>query len=378
MALQVSERSVFASLWAATWADWRRTSIALVFLVLAKLSGVAVPLLLKEIVDRFSRPASLSESVSGARTAPGSVVLLMPVFLLLAYALLRFAGTLFTELRDVVFAPVTNRTVTAYAGRTFAHLMSLSPRFHVQRNTGSLIRDVERGTTGIGFLLGAGLFTVVPTLVEFGAVLIVMAVGYSLWFTLLIFITFVVYAVLTTTLTGQREQRQRKVNELDSQANGRMVDSLLNYETVKTYAREGFERERYDGVLDHWVAGSIANQNALSVLHISQGAVIAVGVASVMLLAGQQTVRGVMTVGDLVLVNAYIIQICLPLNALGFVFRQARDALVNTERLFALLDEPAEIADHPGSSPLRGARRRGVVRARSTSATRPGARCCST
>jgi ATP-binding cassette subfamily B protein len=342
--------SVFAGLWQAVWRYRRRTMAALALLVLAKAAGVTVPLVLKAIVDRFSAAQALApEGAAGG--AP--LLLVLPVFLLLGYALLRFAGTLFTELRDLVFARVTQRTVTAFAERTFAHLMSLSPRFHVQRNTGSLIRDVERGTAGIGFLLGAGLFTVVPTLVEFVAVLAVMAIGYSLWFTLVIMVTFFVYAGFTMAMTGRRVLQQRKLNELDSNANGRMVDSLLNYETVKTHAREGYERTRYAAVLGQWVDSSLANQHALSALHIGQSAIIAAGVAAVMLLAGEQTVQGRMTVGDLVLVNAYVIQICLPLNALGYVFRQGRDALVATERLFALLEQKAEIEDRPTSQALQ-------------------------
>ncbi|MBA2722221.1 MAG: ATP-binding cassette domain-containing protein, partial [Methylibium sp.] len=346
----INPSSVFAGLWQAVWRYRRRTLAALVLLVLAKAAGVMVPLVLKAIVDRFSAAQSV-----GPEAAPGSVPLLLvlPVFLLLGYALLRFAGTLFTELRDLVFARVTQRTVTAFAERTFAHLMSLSPRFHVQRNTGSLIRDVERGNAGIGFLLGAGLFTVVPTLVEFVAVLAVMAIGYSLWFTLVIMVTFFVYAGFTVAMTGKRALQQRKLNELDSHANGRMVDSLLNFETVKTHAREGYERTRYATVLGQWVDSSLANQRALSALHIGQSAIIAAGVAAVMLLAGEQTVQGRMTVGDLVLVNAYVIQICLPLNALGYVFRQGRDALVATEKLFALLEQKAEIEDRPTSQALQ-------------------------
>ncbi|HEX6363987.1 MAG TPA: ABC transporter transmembrane domain-containing protein, partial [Albitalea sp.] len=212
--------SVFAGLWSAAWHYRRRTLAALLLLVLAKVAAVMVPLVLKAIVDRFSDPASVR--APGSESSP-TALLVLPVFLLLGYALLRFSGTLFTELRDLVFARVTQRTVTRFAGRTFAHLLTLSPRFHVQRNTGSLIRDVERGTAGIGFLLGAGLFTVVPTLVEFTAVLVVMAAGYSLWFTLLIIITFFVYAGYTMSLTQRRAVRQRRVNEMDSKASGRMV-----------------------------------------------------------------------------------------------------------------------------------------------------------
>jgi len=350
---------VFAQLWAAVWRWRRRTLLALALLVLAKLAAVTVPLLLKAIVDRFSGPGGLAADVTaaalGAASAPSAVhalVLIVPVFLLFGYALLRFAGTLFTELRDLVFARVLHRTVVSFAERTFAHLLALSPRFHVQRNTGALIRDVERGTLGIATLLRAGLFTVVPTAVEFVAVLAVMAAGYSLWFTLVIVVTFFVYGAYTMAMTERRVQRQRAVNELDSRASGRLVDSLLNYETVKTHGREAFERAHYAGVLAQWVEGSVANQRALSLLHIGQGAIIAAGVAAVMLLAAEQTARGVMTVGDLVLVNNFIIQICLPLNALGFVFREAKDALVNAEKLFALLDVRAEVEDRPSTPPL--------------------------
>ena len=351
-----AQHKVFAGLWEAMWRFRRRTVLAMALMITAKVSAVFVPLLLKAIVDRFSRPQDMAGSLGGgAGPMPEGTptVLVVPVFLLLGYALLRFSGTLFNELRDLVFNRVTQLTVVDYAERTFAHLLSLSPRFHVQRNTGTLIRDVERGTAGVGFLLSTGLFTIVPTLVEFCAVLVVMVGGYSLSFTAVIMLTFVMYGGFTTLMTNRRELRQRRVNELDSNANGRMVDTLLNYETVKVYAREDFERQRYAGVLRQWVDGSVHNQKALSVLHIGQSAIIAAGVAMVMLLAGEQTVQGHMTVGDLVLVNSYIIQICLPLNALGFVFREARDAMVNTEKLFSLLEQKPDIEDRPESQPLQ-------------------------
>ena len=344
----VSTSSVFAGLWSAAWHYRYRTLSALGLLVLAKIAAVLVPLVLKAIVDEFSQPGGLQATVSPEARGPLrgiATILVLPVFLLLGYALLRFAGTLFTELRDLVFARVTKRTVTWFAEQTFAHLLALSPRFHMQRNTGALIREVERGTAGVGFLLGAGLFTVVPTLVEFAAVLVVMAAGYSAWFTLIIIVTFFVYGGYTMALTQRRAVHQRRVNEMDSAASGRMVDTLINYETVKAHAREEFERGKYAAIAAEWVERAASNQRALSTLHIGQSAIIAAGVAAVMLLAGQETVRGAMTVGDLVLVNAYVIQICLPLNALGFVFREAKDALVNTEALFALLRQSPEIQD---------------------------------
>ena len=345
---------VLAGLWSAVWQYRGRTAAALLLLVAAKIAAVLVPLLLKAIVDQFSAQESQSAAAAASTAVPATrVVLALPVFLLLGYALMRFASTLFTELRDLLFARVTLRTVAAFAQRTFAHLLQLSPRFHTQRNTGALIRDVERGTRGVGFLLGAGLFTVLPTLVEFTAVLVVMtSAGYSLWFTFVIGLTFFVYAAYTTVMTRRREKRQREVNDIDSAAHGRIVDSLLNYEMVKTYARQGFELQRFTEVQQRWIEQSVLNQRALSALHVGQSAIIAAGVSAVMLLAGQQTLAGRLSVGDLVLVNAYVIQLCMPLNTLGFVFRQTMDAIVDTEKLFALLRQQPEIEDKPGTRPL--------------------------
>jgi ATP-binding cassette, subfamily B, bacterial len=343
-------KDVIAGLWSAVWQYRRRTALALVLLVVAKIAAVAVPMVLKAVVDHFS-----GEREQNAAAAAGhlNLQLTLPVFLLLGYALMRFASTLFTELRDLVFARVTLRTVAAFAQRVFGHLLALSPRFHTGRNTGVLIRDVERGTAGIGFLLGAGLFTVLPTLIEFSAVLVVMSVaGYSGWFTLAIAVTFFAYAGYTGVMSRRRERHQREVNEIDSSAHGRLVDSLLNVEMVGTHARQGYELQRYDEIRSRLVAAGLRNQRALSALHIGQSAVIAAGVATVMLLAGQQTLTGRMSVGDLILVNAYVIQLCMPLNTLGFVFRQTMDALVDTEKLFALLRAAPEIQDKPGAKAL--------------------------
>jgi ATP-binding cassette, subfamily B, bacterial len=343
-------KEVLAGLWTAVWRYRWRTAGALLLLIAAKLVAVTVPLVFKTVIDVFSNDQA--HALVGP-SGNGRLVLALPVWLLLGYALLRFTGTLFTELRDLMFARVTLRTVGAFAERTFAHLLALSPRFHTGRNTGSLIRDVERGTAGIGFLLGAGLFTVLPTLVEFIAVLVVLIVaGYSLWFTLVIGVTFFFYAGYTTLVTRRREKRQREVNAIDSLAQGRLVDGLMNYEMVKTYARHRFEMARFLEVQQRWIEASVLNQRALSTLHIGQSAIIAGGVAMVMLLAGEQTLNGRLSVGDLVLVNSYVIQICMPLNALGFVFRQTLDALVDTEKLFALLRQQPEIRDLPEARPL--------------------------
>ncbi|MGE5490935.1 MAG: ABC transporter transmembrane domain-containing protein [Actinomycetota bacterium] len=309
-----------------------RTAIALALVVAAKLAMVAVPLILKAVVDRLGAPPPL----------------VLPLMLLLGYAALRFLGTLFGEIRDLVFARVTQKTVSDFLLQAFQHLHRLSVRFHAMRRTGGVTRDVERGTAGIGFLLGVGLFTILPTLVEIGAVMVVMTTGYSFRFTLIIVATFLVYAFFTVTFTERRAIYQRRLNELDSSANSRLVDSLLNYETVKYYTNEEFEKRHFEGILGKWIEVGVDNQKALSLLHVGQSGVIALGVASIMVLAGYNVVQGAMTVGDLVLVNAYVIQVCLPLNSLGFVFRQARDAIVNAEKMFRLLEQKPEIEDKPG------------------------------
>lgn len=311
--------------------DFRgRTLAALLLLVISKLAFVAVPWLLKQIVDALSRPEQL---------------ILLPVFLLLGYALLRFAGTLFGELRDVVFARVMRATVSRYTVQVFEHLQKLGPRFHVQRQTGGVIRDIERGTTAIGFLLGVALFTILPTLVEIGGVLAIMLSQYRVPFSAIIFATFAAYVGTTLALAGRRLPLVKQLNQLDSEGNARLVDSLLNFETVHAHANEPYEAERLKAIFGRWSDVGVSNQRALSLLHVGQSGVIALGVAAVMLYAAQEVVLGRLTVGDLVLINAYVIQVCLPLNALGFVFREARDAMISLERLFDLLRQPPEIVE---------------------------------
>ncbi|HEX5067215.1 MAG TPA: ABC transporter ATP-binding protein/permease [Myxococcota bacterium] len=308
-----------------------RVAAALVLLLAAKLATVAVPLALKLILDR------LEGASAGA---------VLPAALLLGYAILRFAGTRFGELRDLVFSRVSHGAMADIHARTFAHLLALPARFHARRETGSTARDVERGIAGVAFLLGVGLFTIVPTLVEIAAVAGILVARYSPLFTAVIVATFIAYTFYTVAFTQRRAVYQRALNALDSRASARLVDGLLNYEAVKAQANEALEGRRYRELLSGWVGLSGRNQRALSELHIGQSAVIAVGVAAVMLLAGDAVIDGRMTIGDLVLVNAYVIQICLPLNALGFVFRQARDARVDAERLLHILDEAPE--EDPG------------------------------
>jgi ATP-binding cassette subfamily B protein len=310
-----------------------RIAISVVLLLIAKVATVAVPLVLKRIIDAFSQAGLPSR---------------LPVYLLVGYALLRFSSTLFNEWRDLLFARVTLRTVSAYAQKTFAHLHALGPRFHARRQIGSLLPDIDRGTNGIAFLLGVGLFTIVPTLVEIALVLFVMLGRYSASFAAIIVVTFLLYAGFTLAFTAQRVIYQRRVNKLDSRAKGQMADSLINYDTVKYFTNEALEARRFSAIMDRWLEAGAGNQRALFTLHVGQSAVIAIGVAAIMLLAGQAVLKHQMSVGDLVLINAYALQVCLPLNALGFVYREARDAWVNAERLFALLREEPEIPDPPG------------------------------
>jgi ATP-binding cassette subfamily B protein len=295
---------------------------ASVLLLLAKAAAVSVPLVLKAIVDAMSRPEALAA---------------LPVLLLVAYAGVRFAATLFTELRDLAFARVTQTVVSSLSLRTFEHLHSLAARFHVNRATGALTREIERGTAAVGFLTGAALFQFLPTVVEIAAVLVIMIMSYGWRFSSLLLLTFVLYAAHTSVFIRRRAVRQRRVTTLESQAHRRLVDSLLNFETVKSYANERFEKEQLGEILRRSIVAGVDNQVALTQLHIGQSAAIAIGIAAVMLMAGSAIVSGELSVGDLVLVNAYVIQVCLPLNSLGFVIRESSDALVRAENLFSLL-----------------------------------------
>ena len=330
---QPSAPKVMRDLWRIVSAFRRRIAAALAFLILAKLAVVSVPLVLKRIVDALSRPEQ---------------VLALPVALLAGYALLRFASTLFNELRDLAFSRVTQHTVATYALKTFAHLHALSARFHAKRRIGGLLPDIDRGTNGIAFLLSVALFTLVPTLLEIALVIAIMTARYSLWYTAILGVTFLIYCGFTLVFTARRAVFQRRVNRLDSNAKSLLADSLINYDTVKYFTNEKLEARRFQDIMHHWTEAAVSNQRALFTLHAGQSGIIALGVASVMLLAGQDVLTHKMLVGDLILINAYVIQVCLPLNALGFVYREAKDALINAEKLFQLLREKPEIEDAPG------------------------------
>jgi ATP-binding cassette subfamily B protein len=336
-AAAAARRRFTADLWGVMREYRWRVGISIAMLLVAKVTTVAVPLVLKRIIDAFSQAA---------------LPALLPWYLLIGYALLRFSSTLFNEWRDLLFARVTLNTVASYARTTFAHLHALGPRFHARRQVGSLLPDIDRGTSGIAYLLGVGLFTIVPTLVEIGLVLAVMLRRYAPGFSGIIAVTFLAYTGFTLVFTARRVLYQRRVNKLDSRAKGQLADSVINYDTVKYFTNEAIEAARFSTIMDRWRDAGIQNQRALFILHVGQSGVIAVGVAAVMLLAGQAVIAHRMSVGDLVLINAYVLQVCLPLNALGFVYRESRDAWVNAERLFALLDEAPEMP-HAPQPPLR-------------------------
>ncbi len=305
----LSDIQIMRELWQVASRFRWRIAAATFCLLLAKLAVVAVPLVLKRIVDELSRPEHL---------------LVLPAGLLAGYAAMRFASTLFTELRDLAFSRVTQYTVASYALRIFSHLHALGARFHAQRRIGGLLPDIDRGTAGVSFLLGVGLFTIVPTLLEIALVIGIMTARYSGWYTVILGVTFVLYCGYTLAFTARRAVSQRRVNYLDTSAKSLLADSLINYDTVKYFTSEKVESNRFQSIMDNWIEAAVTNQKALFVLHVGQSSIIALGVASVMLLAGRDVLAGAMTVGDLVLINAYVIQICLPLNALGFVYREAK------------------------------------------------------
>ena len=334
------DKKIAADIWHVLSMYRWRILAALLCLISAKVATVAVPLVLKRIIDAFAEPAELAR---------------LPFYLLVGYALLRFLSTLFNELRDLLFSRVTLRTVATYAEKTFAHLHALSAGFHAKRQIGGLLPDIDRGTNGIAFLLGVGLFTIVPTLIEISLVLGVMLTRYSAWYAVIIVLMFVFYAGFTLLFTARRVLYQRRVNKLDSGAKNQLADSLINYDTIKFFANEALETARFRGLMRGWMDAGMGNQRALFTLHVGQSLVIGVGVAAIMLLAGKEVWRGGMSVGDLVLINAYALQVCLPLNALGFVYREARDAWVNAERLFQLLREEPDIPDSPTMARLQPA-----------------------
>ena len=345
-------RALSPYLWPANQLEMRaRVLIALALLVAAKVTTVFVPLIYKLAVDALTGQGAAGEA---AEAVAGDVPLfvIVPVGLIIGYGALRVAQQSFAELRDYVFAKVAQRAMRTVALKAFRHLHALSLRFHMDRQTGGLSRAIERGIAAIDFLLRFMLFNILPTLVELALVIGILWALYSGWYSLVIVLTIVVFVAFTTIVTEWRLKFRREMNRSDSEATTKAVDSLLNYETVKYFGNEEHEAQRYDDSLRRYEWAAIRSKTSLSLLNICQSAVVAIGLTVMMTLAGYGVAAGTMTVGDFVAVNAYLIQLAIPLNMLGFVYREIKQSLIDTESMFALLDVPREVADKPGAAPL--------------------------
>ena len=320
------------------WEFKGRVAIALALLTLAKVANVGIPLALKSAVD--------------ALDPQQQEIIYLPVAMLIAYGVLRLASSLFSELRDALFAKVIFRSVRRIAGKIFQHLHNLSLRFHLQRQTGGISRDIERGSRGISFLLNFMIFNILPTLMEIVLVTIILLSQYDAIFAIITTSTILLYIGYTLVITEWRMRFRRAMNETDSKANNQAIDSLLNYETVKYFNNEQYELQRYDKTLSSWEASAIKNQTSLSLLNIGQGFIIAVGLTSLMLLAGQGVVNKELSLGDLVLINAFLLQLYLPLGFLGFVYREIRHSLADMERMFNILEQTQETPDKESAEEL--------------------------
>ncbi len=322
--------------------QWRwRVLVALSLLVAAKLANVGVPLVLKQLVD------ALDLKPGDPRSA-----LAVPVALLIAYGLLRLSITAFTELREYLFYPVAARIARRVSLEAFEHLLALSLRFHLERQTGGVSRDLERGSRSIQSLLNYTIYNILPTLVEITLVISLLSAKFDGWFAAITFGALLVYIVFTISVTEWRTRFRRAMNEQDSKANTRAVDALINYETVKYFSNERFEQGRYDDNLRRLEKVSIKSQTSLSVLNVGQSLIIATAVTLLVWRATLGVVTGSLTLGDLVLVNALMIQLYIPLNFLGVIYREIKQAMIDMEKMFALLGQNREIADAPDAQPL--------------------------
>jgi len=331
------------------WVYRLRVGVALACLLAAKFANVGVPLLLKQLVDSLDLKAG----------EPASVMV-VPAGLLLAYGLLRLLATVFTELREWVFAKVTEGTTRSIALQVFRHLHALSLRFHLERQTGGMTRDIERGTKAVQSLISYSLYSVLPTVVEVALVLGLLAIKFDPGFALITLVALVAYVFFTISVTEWRTQFRRQMNELDSTAHSKAIDSLLNYETVKYFGNEDFEARRYDESLNRLRQAALKSQHTLSMLNTGQQLIIAVALIAMLWRATQGVVDGRMSLGDLVMINAFMLQLYMPLNFLGVLYREIKQALTDLDRMFALLSRHREVDDAPGAQSLQV--RAGAVR----------------
>lgn len=331
-------KRLFPYLWQYKW----RVIAALTFMVGAKLANVGVPLLLKELIDAMS-----------FKPNDPMAVIVVPVSLLLVYGVLRLSVSAFTELRELVFAKATQGAARQIALETFQHLHGLSLRFHLERQTGGMTRDIERGVRGIESLISFSLYSVVPTLIEVALVLSILAVKFDVWFAGITLAALALYIVFTISVTEWRTHFRRQANEFDSAAHTKAVDSLLNYETVKYFNNEAFEAARYDKSLEALRQARLKSQTSLSLLNTGQQLIIAVALVGMLWRATQGVVDGRMTLGDLVMINAFMIQLYIPLNFLGVLYREIKQSLTDLDRMFTLLEKEREVADAPNAPALQ-------------------------
>jgi ATP-binding cassette subfamily B protein len=331
-------RNLLPYVWHYKW----RVMLALVCLVAAKVANLGVPVLMKRLIDSMNITAGDPRAL-----------LVVPVGLIVAYGVLRLSSTLFTELREILFSKVTQSAVREIALQVFRHLHALSLRFHLDRQTGGMSRDIERGTRGIQSLISYSLYSILPTLVEMGLVLGFFILHYDIWFAAITGCALVGYIVFTIVVTEWRTHFRRKMNELDSRANQKAIDSLLNFETVKYFGNEEYEAQRYDENLRKYRTAAIRSQNSLSFLNFGQQTIIAAGLILILWRATVGVVAGKLTLGDLVLVNTLMIQLYIPLNFLGVIYREIKQATTDMDRMFVLLGTHQEVADAAGAQPLK-------------------------
>ena len=320
------------------WEYRGRVLLALVSLILAKVAVVGVPLVLKEIVDALD-------------TAQGAVIAL-PIVLFLIYGALRLGSSLFNELRDAIFARVRFHAMRRLSNQVLTHLHELSLRYHLERRTGNITRDLERGTLSVSSILNYLVFNIVPTAAEFVLVAIILLGQYEWHFALVTFATVAVYIGFTLAVTEWRMHFRHTMNKLDSEANGQAVDSLLNYETVKYFNNEAYELKRYDNTLLQWEEAAVKSHTSMALLNFGQGVIIAVGLTLIMIYAGKGVVAGSMSLGDLVLVNTLMLQLFMPLNFLGIIYRMLKHTLADMDLVLKLLDRQVEVEDNPAAVPL--------------------------
>ena len=331
-------KTLLPYLWVYKW----RVIAALACLIGAKVANVGVPLVLKKLIDHLTISPSSPQAL-----------LVLPLALLLAYGALRLSTTLFTELREFLFARVTQRAVRSIALKVFRHLHALSMRFHLNRQTGGMTRDIERGTRGVSSLISFTLFNILPTLVEITLVLAYLVTQYDIWFSVITVLALVTYIAFTVIVTDWRTHFRRTMNDLDSKANTKAIDSLINYETVKYFGNEDYEAKRYDEGLKNFENAAVKSQTSLSFLNTGQSLIIATAVTLILWRATEGVIAGTMTLGDLVLVNTFMIQLYIPLNFLGVIYREIKQSLADMERLFGLLEQNREVADASDAKPLQ-------------------------